>query len=460
MKRIIFILFALISLNLFAQKQTFDVISYIPPKGWSKETNEGVVSFTKTNNVKKTWCRVNIFKSTAGKGSIHSDYASEWAGLIEKNYKTSDTSQAGNITELKGWEVKTGVGKFTFNNAGAIAMLTTFSGFGRCASIAAITNSDIYLPEIEKLLASVDLKKPDPANPQPTPDKPVHPSAYTKNNYAFTTTNFDDGWVSTVQEDWVEVTKGNIKVLLHYPKEGTIVPGDPEPLTNNAWNILVAPRYSNLKNYKVVSPSLDYQRAYLGAGNATENKTGKQVYVALFRKGNSGWVEVIAPDKNTFVQYFLADVDMIRWDSNGDELFTALLKMPGYNRFAVAASDFAGVWTSDFTGLQQLYNVYTGYYAGMYVNQSNETFEFGKDNTYNWKILVVSGMAGAAKFAQTKSSGKFTVLNNRQISFSEIENRPRKYNAYFSCIKGARLLNLLDADYPGSGMYTVYGLKK
>lgn len=28
-----------------------------------------------------------------------------------------------------------------------------------------------------------------------------------QDGFAFTTTNFDDGWTSTVQEDWVEVIK-------------------------------------------------------------------------------------------------------------------------------------------------------------------------------------------------------------------------------------------------------------
>jgi hypothetical protein len=68
-------------------------------------------------------------------------------------------------------------------------------------------------------------------------------------------------------------------------------------------------------------------------------------------------------------------------------------------------------------------------------------------------------MVGDAKFAQVKSAGKFTVLNNWQIKFSEIERKPRTYNAYFSCIKGARLLHLLDAQTPSSGIYTVYGKK-
>ncbi|HRF18621.1 MAG TPA: hypothetical protein PK977_10645, partial [Chitinophagaceae bacterium] len=141
------------------------------------------------------------------------------------------------------------------------------------------------------------------------------------------------------------------------------------------------------------------------------------------------------------------------------DLMNALISMSNYNKFAIAASDFTGTWTSDFSGVQQLYSVYTGQYAGMNINQSNETFQFGTGNTYNWKLLAVNGMVGNMKYAEVKSAGKFTVLNNWQISFSKIENKAKKYHAYFKCIKGARLLMLLDADYPGSGIYTAYGKK-
>ena len=278
-----------------------------------------------------------------------------------------------------------------------------------------------------------------------------------QDGFAFSTTNFDDGWTSVVQEDWVEVTKGNIKVLLHYPKEGTIFPADPDPLTTAAWNILVAPRYSNLKNYKTAYITT-YNRPYLGMGYATENSTGREVFVLLFRQ-EEGWIEFITPDKTSFIQQYKFDPETIQWDSESD-LMKPLANMTGYNKFAVAAADFKGKWTSDFSGIQQLYNVYTGNYAGMYMNQSNEDFIFGNDGTYSWKLLVVNGMAGNAKFTEVKSSGKLTVVNNWQIHCSKIESGPKTYNAFWSCIKGARILNLLDADYPGSGMYTRYGLAK
>ncbi|MBS1512487.1 MAG: hypothetical protein JST86_16705 [Bacteroidetes bacterium] len=276
-------------------------------------------------------------------------------------------------------------------------------------------------------------------------------------SFAFNTTNFDDGWTSTVQEDWVEVTKGNVKVLLHYPKDGTIIPADPGPEVVNAWNILVAPHYRNLQNFHTAYVN-DYNMVYIGSGTVDEATSGKNVYAVLFRRGSSGWIEIVTPDKNAFIQEFKFDPETIRWDSE-ISLFALLEKMPGYNKFAIAAADFNGKWTSDFSGIQQMYNVYTGAYAGMHVNQSNEYFIFS-GNTYSWKLQVVSGMAGSSQFNKAESKGTFSVPNNWQLYCSKIEKGPKTFHAFWSCIKGARVLNLLDAVYPGSGSYTRYGLAK
>jgi hypothetical protein len=326
-----------------------------------------------------------------------------------------------------------------------------------------LTNTEDYQSETEKFLESVELKKPEgqqleqQKNEAHLKQLPIEQTKVSE-PFAFNTTNFDDGWTATEQVDWVQVIKGNVKILIHYPREGTIFPADPEPLTNAAWNILVAPRYSNLKNYKT-SYITTFNRPYLGMGNATENSSGKQVFILLFRQGDSGWIEFVTPDKNSFIQQFKFDPEVIQWDSDTD-LLKPLLQMVGYNKFAIAASDFTGTWTSDFNGVQQMYNVYTGNYAGMNIHQSQEEFAFTGNTGYDWKLLVVSGMVGNTKYANVKFSGQFTVVNNWQIHFSKIETSAKTYHAYWSCIKGARLLHLLDANAPGSGIYTVYGKKK
>lgn len=324
---------------------------------------------------------------------------------------------------------------------------------------AGVTNTAIQNNMPQQNNTITEQQTDNTAPQQQTQDQTQQPTAtpVINSNFKFNTTNFDDGWIGTVQEDWVEVTKGNIKVLLHYPKEGTIFPADPEPLTNAAWNILVAPRYSNLKNYRTAYIAT-YNRPYLGMGYATENKTGNPVFILLFRQGE-GWIEFVTPDKNTFIQQFKFDPETVRWDTDSD-LMNPLANMKAYNKFAVAASDFKGKWTSDFTGIQQLYNVYTGDYAGMHMNQSNEEFIFGNGGAYSWRLLVVNGMAGNAKFTEVKSSGKLSVVNNWQVHCTKIESGAKTYNAFWLCIKGARILNLLDAQYPGSGIYTKYGLAK
>jgi hypothetical protein len=454
MKQILFLFLSMVSLKSFTQNQFFDLMIYKEPKGWNKEVKENIVSYSKIDNAKKTWCVIGIIRSINSKGSIKADFDSEWEGLVAKQYGVTAPPKTDEVLEAEGWEIKSGSGKFIFNSADAKAMLMTFSGHNRCISVVATTNSDAFIPEVQTFLETIDLKKPDiTTNNQPNNQTTsIQPAAV---DYAFHTTNFDDGWTSTVKEDWVEVTKGSIKVLLHYPKDGTIFPADPEPLTNTAWNILVAPRYSNLKDYRTAYITT-YNRPYLGFGSATNNADGKEVFIVFFRQGQSGWIEFICPNKNSFIQNFKFDPYAIRWDSESD-LMNPLLAMKAYNKFAIAASDFKGKWTSDFTGIQQMYHVYTGQYAGMNINQSNEEFIFN-GNSYNWKLLVISGMVGSTNYNNVASSGTFTVPNNWQISFTKIEKGPKTCHAFWSCIKGARILNLLDAEYPGSGIYTQYGL--
>lgn len=275
-----------------------------------------------------------------------------------------------------------------------------------------------------------------------------------KGAFIFTTSNFDDGWTSTVQEDWVDVTKGGLKVLIHYPTSKIDVSSaDYKTISNNAWNTLVAPRYSSLNDFFLFGGSADYERPHFIAGNVTDNSTGKRVYVALFKKGNSGWIEFITADKNSFVQAFGLDASKLDYYA-ASEVWNPLSKMADYNKFAVAAADLQGKWTNNFSGLTQYVNVYTGASAGAHSHTSTEIFQF-KGNTYHWELVVASGMIGSIKADGVKSDGTLTIPNNWQIHFSNLEGKQKTYNAFFSCFKGGRTLWLEDSAYAIG--YTGYG---
>lgn len=168
MKKLITLLFLFYTSTSFAQNETFDLITYNLPATWKKEINETSASYTFTDKQKSTWCRIFIVKSTVSRGSIEADFENEWQELIVKNYNPTDTPQINEINESGSWKIKSGAANFIFNKSDAMAMLSTMSGFERCVSIVAITNSKDYLPQIQSLLASVQLKKPD-INPQQLP---------------------------------------------------------------------------------------------------------------------------------------------------------------------------------------------------------------------------------------------------------------------------------------------------
>lgn len=149
---------------LFAQRETFDLTTYTAPSqksGWTKDVTENLISYTLVDNKKKTWCRIGIYKSTASKGSIEKDFESEWQELVTLPYKTTEAAQTNQVQESGDWKTKTGAGKYIFNATDAMAMLTSMTGYNRCVSIIAITNTQDYIEQIQSFLESVKLLKPE-----------------------------------------------------------------------------------------------------------------------------------------------------------------------------------------------------------------------------------------------------------------------------------------------------------
>jgi hypothetical protein len=242
--------------------------------------------------------------------------------------------------------------------------------------------------------------------------------------------------VATEQPEWVQVSKGVIRVLIHYPNKkadaynSVVLDG-----LKNAWDILVAPKYSTAGNL-LFRPVSGWQTIEFAEANAVE-KTGKSVYVVLFKmnysNGSGRYLEFITPDKQTFEQEFGAyHQNTYGWEK--------MERMASYNKFAIAASDLKGKWSSDFSGAIQYVNAITGLDAGMDTHASAENFQIGPGNSYKWDLAVASGRVGNIKFQSVKSSGVFSVPGNWTVNFSDIEGKPKSYDAHFSCIKGLRIL--------------------
>ncbi|MDJ1479111.1 hypothetical protein QNI16_01370 [Cytophagaceae bacterium YF14B1] len=145
----------------YAQQETFDLTTYIPPQGWKKEQKKDVVTYTITDQKAKTWCTLALYAGIASKGSSNQDFSSEWQQLIVSQYNSVGSPQINPIRNVNGWQMKSGGAEFVFNKTNALAMLTTFTGYGKCISIVVLTNGEQYLATIQNFISSVTLQGGD-----------------------------------------------------------------------------------------------------------------------------------------------------------------------------------------------------------------------------------------------------------------------------------------------------------
>jgi hypothetical protein len=440
MKQIFILAFVAFTLHACAQKQSFDLASFIAPKGWKKQVTANGIQFSKEEAAKGTYGSITLLKAAPGTPDSKENFEMAWTSLIKEMVTVSGEPEMQAPVTENGWEVISGHSTFEQDGNKGIVILATSTGFGKMMNLIILTNTDVYEKAITAFTESISLKKPagqqQTVQQQPVQQPKKAPAIAVSNGYTFTTTNFDDGWTGTAQENWVLVTKSTIRVLIHYPDKAVdrysmdLLEG-----LKNAWNVLVAPKYSNMSavNFK---PLHNWESIEFAEADAVEIATGKPVHIVLYKKNFSGgagkYLEFITPDKKSFVQEFGVFEAGLSWEK--------VEKMSNYNKFAVAAADLKGKWTNNYSGFTQYVNAYTGADAGANTHASNENYHLGPGNAYKWDLGVASGMVGNIKFQSAKSAGKFSMIGNWQIHFTDIEGKPRTYNVSFSCIKGFRIL--------------------
>lgn len=420
--------------NSINAQEKFDIVTFTTPKNWQKIDKPNAVQFVRQEGTKDTFATMMLFKALPAGNDSKANFNVSWESLIKESWQ-SNVPQMQPSAAKNGWTIETGLGQIEINGAKAMTMLVSATGGGKVVNLLVITDTDKFTQEIAWFVESVILPKVSLSAPNSAPIN--QPSASSrKSDFKFNTTNFDNGWTAIEESNWVRVTKGNAIVLLHYPhpkEKETFYELEKEART--FWDLLVAPRYSNLTNFEVLRSDRDFEPARFAAGNVTDNATGKKVYVALFSKHGRGWIEIIAPDKGAFAREFGAiniNDEIINWKP--------LLALFNYNRFAVDAADLSGKWTTTFAGTTQYASVYTGRYIGAVTSVAATSYDFGAGNSYNYRTDGATSSLGRTDFSKAQSAGKFTLPSNWEVRFSDIEGRPQIFPVHFSCIKGARVL--------------------
>jgi hypothetical protein len=155
MKSIILpILFAMLTANLFSQKQTFDIVSYNAPTNWTLNQGNDYISYSRIDGA--SWAQIAIYQHRNCEGDIQTDFDKDWNELVASN-KTISSPEKTEPKTAEGWTVMSGSGVWQYNGANVASILTVYSNNSICIAVLCNATAQPYLKNYKELIGSLDL---------------------------------------------------------------------------------------------------------------------------------------------------------------------------------------------------------------------------------------------------------------------------------------------------------------
>jgi len=265
----------------------------------------------------------------------------------------------------------------------------------------------------------------DTTNHNPPPDT-ITPGTFT--GYAYSTTNWDDGWSSTIKDDWVEITKQNVKILLHYP---VLITDEMRPqLVVSCFQLMALNRYTvnNAVEFQYDPGNFPY---YLMQAEVVDNATGQNKLVTFLAKpvnGTAYCMEIITADNAELDQYF--------------QSMEQIEAMFNYNKFAIGPNDLIGKWEEGSGAFAMYYYVVSGNYAGMSITVGHLKYRFINNRNYEKESQAVINN----QYIIQTTNGLYTT-GNWEINTTDDGGQTTAFDAWFEAVKGGRILHIVKKQY-------------
>lgn len=155
------------------------MVTYTPPKGWTRTAKNDSVSFGDLNKTANAFCAMTVYIGTASSGDPKKDFAVDWKVYVAKPYN-ADENPKTEIRTGEGWTITVASAPIEISGIKSLALLTVFSGYGKTSGILVFSNNEAYTQAVSDFLESVKLDK-TPLALQPTPNTPNTPVANSNN---------------------------------------------------------------------------------------------------------------------------------------------------------------------------------------------------------------------------------------------------------------------------------------
>lgn len=199
---------------IFCQAEKLGIVQYTPPKGWTKTSKEGAVTYSDINKSSGGFCIITVYAGTASAATPQKDFANEWNELVVKPFKAEANPKIETQTE-DGWTSSSGASQIEMEGTNSLVFLTVLSGYGKTASVLAILNNESYLAQLDAFTEGIKLDKTksltDP-NPGTQNNKPT--SGTIQNNkpgkFGHVIFKVPEGWKQTNYTNAVSFSPSNL----------------------------------------------------------------------------------------------------------------------------------------------------------------------------------------------------------------------------------------------------------
>jgi hypothetical protein len=167
MRPLMILVMLVFGINVFAQRESFDIATYIPPEAWKKQVSEGSLQFIREDTARNIYCIISLLKSVPGTADPKENFTMSWETLIKDNAKPTQNPEMLTDTSQVGWDITSGYSPFEREGEKGVVILVNSTGFGKMMNLIILTNTDVYEADMSRFLESISLSRPEqPALPQ------------------------------------------------------------------------------------------------------------------------------------------------------------------------------------------------------------------------------------------------------------------------------------------------------
>lgn len=138
-------------------QEKFDAVTFTAPKGWQKSVETNAIQFTKQNG--NQIAIMMLFKSIPTAKDSKTTFDTSWNSIVKELLTKVDAPKMQPAIDKNGWTIESGVAIGEKDGEKVAAMLLSATGGGKVVNLLVLFNSEVFQPEVERFVSSIDLKK-------------------------------------------------------------------------------------------------------------------------------------------------------------------------------------------------------------------------------------------------------------------------------------------------------------